>query len=141
MNKRSLLGGILVGLAFVGMIDSAYVGLSSLQGFIVPCEITGGCEEVLNSPYSRISGVSIAWIGFFFYGWVTACAIFAVYGFPRCLQFSLGANIPAFAFTLYLLYVQAFVLRAFCDYCLLSALLVTLILGLHLFAKPWKLAS
>src|SRR5205809_7821705 len=142
MNKRSLLGGILVGLAFVGMVDSAYVGLSGLQGFVVPCEISGGgCEQVLNSPYSHISGVPIAWIGFFFYGWVTACAILTVFGFPRWLKLSLGANVPAFAFTLYLLYVQAFVPKALCDYCLLSALLVTLILGLHLFAKPWKLAS
>ena len=141
MNKGTFLGGTLAGLAFIGMIDSAYVGLNTLQGLVVPCEISGGCEQVLNSPYSRISGVSIAWIGFVFYGWVTACAILTVFGFPRWLQFSLGANIPAFAFTLYLLYVQAFVLRAFCDYCLLSALLVTLILGFHLFAKPWKSAS
>src|SRR5437667_12422823 len=102
MNKRSLLGGILVGMAFIGMVDSAYVGLSNWQGFVVPCEISGGCEQVLSSPYSRISGVPIAWIGFFFYGWVTACAILAVFGLPRWLKFSLGANIPAFVFTLYL---------------------------------------
>jgi uncharacterized membrane protein len=140
MSKTIYLGWFLTGAAFVGMIDTAYLGMSSLQGFVVPCGLSGGCDEVLNSPYSRVFGLSIAWFGFSFYAFVAGCSLFSVFGFPRSLRLSLGASVPAFGFTLYLLHVQAFVLKAFCQYCLLSALLVTLILGCHLLVKPWRLA-
>ena len=130
---------LLVGVAFVGLIDSAYLGIS--RGFVVPCGLSGGCDEVLNSSYSHLLGVSISWFGFCFYGFVAACALFSAFGFTKLLRFSLAASVPAFIVTLYLLYVQAFTLKAFCQYCLLSALLVTVILGLHLGARAWKLVA
>lgn len=138
MNNRVLLGWILASLAFVGMIDSGYVAINSLMHFIVPCGIAKGCDEVLNSPYARFRGIPIAWGGIGFYISVAFGGVFAAYGFDRILRVTLPICILAFAYTLYLLYLQAFVILAFCDYCLLSALLVTLSLVLHLVARPWK---
>jgi uncharacterized membrane protein len=138
MTRCKLAVWVLVGAAFLGLIDSAYLGINSLQGFVVPCGVTGGCEEVLNSSYSHLLGLSISWFGFCFYGLVAASALLSVFGFPRSLRVSMAASVLAFIVTLYLLYVQAFVLKAFCQYCLLSALLVTLILGFHLLTEEWK---
>ena len=138
MRKRVLLGWILASLAFVGMVDSGYVGINSFQRFMIPCGIAKGCDEVLNSSYARIGGISIAWGGVAFYICMAFGGIFAAYGFNQLLRLTLPINLLAFAFTLYLFYLQAFVILAFCDYCLLSALLVTLSLVLHLVAKPWK---
>jgi uncharacterized membrane protein len=138
MMTSKTAGILLTSTAFVGLIDSAYLGIFSLQGFIVPCGLTGGCDEVLNSSYSHLFGVSISWFGFGYYGFVAACSLFSTFGFAKLLRFSLVATVSAFMVTLYLLYVQAFVLRAFCQYCLLSAFLVTAILGLHLLVQPWK---
>jgi uncharacterized membrane protein len=141
MNHRILLGWILASLAFIGMIDSGYMAFNSLMHFIVPCGIAKGCDEVLNSPYARIRGISIAWGGLAFYFSMAFGGIFAAYGFDRILRLTLPIAILAFVFTLYLLYLQAFVILAFCDYCLLSALLVTLSLILHVVAKAWKKVS
>jgi uncharacterized membrane protein len=141
MNNRALFGWILACLAFVGMIDSGYVAINSLMHFIVPCGIAKGCDEVLNSPYARIRGISIAWGGLAFYISMAFGGIFAAYGFDRILRLTLPITILAFAFTLYLFYLQAFVILAFCDYCLLSALLVTLSLALHLVVRAWKKVS
>jgi uncharacterized membrane protein len=138
MTRCKLAIWVLVGAAFLGLIDSAYLGINSLQGFVVPCGVTGGCEEVLNSSYSHLFGLSISWFGFCFYGLVAASALLSVFGFPGSLRVSMAASVLAFIVTLYLLYVQAFVLKAFCQYCLLSALLVTLILGFHLLTEGWK---
>jgi uncharacterized membrane protein len=138
MMTSNVVAWLLVGVAFIGLIDSAYLGINSLQGFVVPCGLSSGCDEVLNSSYSHLLGVPISWFGFCFYGFVAACALFSAFGFVRLLRFSLAATVPAFIVTLYLLYVQAFTLKAFCQYCLLSALLVTLILGLHVGARAWK---
>ncbi len=138
MRKLSILGWILAFLAFVGMVDSAFVAINSGQHFIIPCRIAKGCDEVLNSPYARIGGVSIAWGGVFFYLCISTSGIFAAFEFPGALRFTLLISLAAFAFTLYLLYLQVFVIHAFCDYCLLSATLVTLILICHLAVRPWR---
>jgi hypothetical protein len=60
MKRQTLTGWMLVPPAFIGLVDSAYIAINSLQGFIVPCGWAGGCDQVLNSPYARVSGVSIA---------------------------------------------------------------------------------
>lgn len=132
-----MISGILLPAAFAGIVDSSYVTLHSAQGFVIPCGFAGGCEQVLNSPFSRIFGIPIAWLGLSFYVTVAATSLFAFFGFEKALRFSFAAAVPAFAFTGYLVFVQAYVLGAYCDYCLLSAILVSLILGLHLLAKPW----
>jgi uncharacterized membrane protein len=67
-----------------------------------------------------------------------AGGIFAFSGFPGVLRFTGAAAGLAFLYTLYLFYLQAFVIRAFCDYCLLSAGLVLGILIVHLAARPFR---
>ncbi len=138
MNRRKLYGFLIVGLAFIGIVDSTYVAINSLQKFIVPCGIAQGCDEVLNSPYARVGGVSIAWGGFLFYVCNALGGMFVASGFAGVLRWTLLASFVAFLYTLYLLYLQAFVIQAFCDYCLLSATLVTLILAIHLLVQPWR---
>jgi uncharacterized membrane protein len=129
---------VIVVVAFLGMVDAAYVALHSSQGFLLPCGFTGGCDQVLNSPYSKLFGISIAWFGLLFYTTIAGSGLLALFGFEETLRFSLVVAGLAFLFTLYLLYVQAWVIQAFCDYCLLSALLVTVLFGLHLWGKPWQ---
>ena len=141
MRKQVILGWILTLLAFVGMVDSGYVAINSVRQFIIPCGFAKGCNEVLNSPYARIGGISIAWGGLAFYICLAFGGIFSAFGFWQILRLTLPICALAFAFTLYLFYLQAFVIHAFCDYCLLSASLVTLSLVLHLIAKPWKTAA
>jgi uncharacterized membrane protein len=131
---------LLVVAAFLGMVDAAYVALHSSQNFIIPCGFAGGCDQVLNSPYSKLLGIPVAWFGMLFYAAVAGSGLLALFGFAQTLRLSLVVVSLAFLLTLYLLYLQAWVIKAFCDYCLLSALLVTVLLGLHLWRKPWQRA-
>jgi len=128
----------LVSAAFLGMTDSSYVALHSSQGFLIPCGFAGGCDQVLSSPYARFLGISIAWFGLAFYLTIAATSLFAFFSYPKVLRVSFVASGLAFLISLYLLYLQAFVIRAFCDYCLFSASLVILIFGLHFWARPWQ---
>lgn len=138
MSRAAWIPATLVALAFLGMVDAAYVALHSSQGFLLPCGFAGGCDQVLNSPYAELFGIPVAWLGLLFYGMMAGSGLFALFGFREGLRYSLSAAGVAFLFTLYLLYLQAWVIRAFCDYCLLSALLVTALFTLHLVAKPWR---
>jgi uncharacterized membrane protein len=141
MSRGRWTVALLVAVAFVGIIDAAYVALYSAQGFLLPCGFTGGCDQVLNSPHSRLLGVPVAWFGLLFYITVAGCGLFALFGFAQSLRLSLVLVSLALLFTLYLLYLQAWVIRAYCDYCLLSAFLVAALVALHLWARPWQQPS
>jgi uncharacterized membrane protein len=135
MRKATWISAGIAALAFVGMVDAAYVALHRSRGFLLPCGIAGGCDQVLNSPYSAVLGIPVAWFGLAFYLTTAGCALFAFFGFERALRLSFVLVCAALAFSLYLVYLQAIVIQAFCDYCLLSALLVTLIFVAHLWSR------
>src|SRR5882724_11495596 len=127
MRKTGWISAGIAALAFMGMVDATYIALHTSRGFLPPCGLAGGCDQVLSSPYALILGVPVAWFGLAFYLTTAACALFALFGFEQALRLSLALASLALGFTMYLLYLQAIVIRAFCDYCLLSALLVILI--------------
>jgi uncharacterized membrane protein len=123
VSKRVL---ILILLSFLGLVDTLYLGIH--RGKPVPCSVTNGCEEVLNSSYSALAGIPISWFGFAFYLGVFSAAVFASFGDDGVLRLIFWPALAAFLISLGLVAIQAFVLRAYCQYCLGSAILVTLIL-------------
>jgi uncharacterized membrane protein len=123
----------LILLTFLGLIDTLYLGMK--RGKPVPCSITTGCEEVLNSQYSTLAGIPISWFGFLFYLTVFSCAVFAAFGEEWALKLVFWPIAAAFVVSLGLVGIQAFILQAYCQYCLASAILVTLILVAS--PKPW----
>ena len=123
MRNRAL---ALILLSFLGLVDTLYLGIK--RGKPVPCTITTGCEEVLNSRYSAVAGIPISWFGFAFYLTVFGAAAFARFGDDeRLLNLIFWPAVAAFLISLGLVAIQAFVLQAFCQYCLGSAILSTLI--------------
>jgi uncharacterized membrane protein len=118
-------------LAFVGMVDALYLSIKRNAG-PVPCHITHGCTEVLTSKYSEVAGIPLSWFGLAFYLTVFSLAIFTVFddaqdtkdsaALPVRLIFYLSGI--ALIVSALLVGIQAFILRQFCEYCLLSAALV-----------------
>lgn len=111
--------------AFLGMIDALYLTL--MRGSHVPCSISGGCNEVLTSPYAEVFGVPLSAIGLTFYFTVFVLAVLEVFDVASTLRWVFWLALPGFVITLVLLYLQAFVIHHFCQYCLASATLVTII--------------
>ncbi|HJZ82866.1 MAG TPA: vitamin K epoxide reductase family protein [Pyrinomonadaceae bacterium] len=133
-DKRSswpYLAAALVSL--VGLGDAIYLTVQDLTGESLRCTIISGCSEVLSSKYAHIGSIPLAALGAFAYFVFFSLAILAVfgYGFTRPLLLALVSVM--FLTTLWLLYLQAFVIRHFCQYCLLSAavtIILILIIGL-----------
>src|SRR5215472_7887651 len=115
-------------LAFIGMIDALFLSIKRNAGPI-PCHVTHGCTDVLTSKYSAIAGIPLSWFGLAFYVTILSLVVFKVFedvdtplAFPLAAVFYLtGAGLVVSAL---LVGVQAFILKAFCEYCLLSAALV-----------------
>jgi uncharacterized membrane protein len=116
----------LVFISFLGLVDTLYLGLK--RGKPVACSLTSGCEEVLNSRFSAVAGVPISWFGFAFYLTVFSAGIFSVFGDDSLLRLIFWPALLGFVLSMVLVGVQAFVLHAYCQYCLGSALLMTSIL-------------
>src|SRR5882672_9846273 len=112
-------------LSLVGLGDALYLTVQDLTGQSLRCTIVSGCSEVLSSPYAHIGPVPLALLGAVAYFTVFSLAILAAFGY-RLAKRSLAALITVmFLMTLWLLYLQAFVIHHFCQYCLLSAAVTT----------------
>ena len=107
---------------FVGFIDSSYLSVLHYKNIIPPCSILGECENVLTSRYAVIWGVPTALFGTFYYLVVVILSVLYLDTKRiKYLTLAMGAITLGFLFTLWFLYLQAFVIKAFCEYCLLSA--------------------
>ncbi len=58
----------LAALAYVGFVVSAYLTIVHYRGYVSPCYVLSGCEEVQTSEYSVILGVPVALAGAVFFG-------------------------------------------------------------------------
>lgn len=141
VNSRSrfpwsyLIAGLI---ALVGLGDSLYLTVQHLTGQSLRCTIISGCSEVLSSPYAQIGPVPLAAVGAFAYFVVFSLAILAAFGY-RSLRLPLGLLVTLMFFmTVWLLYLQAFVIRHFCQYCLLSAAVTIILTGLVVIAPIIK---
>jgi len=97
---------------------------------------TGGCETVQLSPQARFLGVEVALLGIFGYVSLLVLALLALQprfagpAWPsRLLALLAGV---AVLFTVYLTYLELFVIHAICRWCVASAVIILVIFGLSL---------
>ncbi len=131
INRMRVIGyAIAAVLAAVGIGETTYLTASHLAGANVVCVASSGCSQVLRSVYSSVGGIPLAAIGALGYFAVFSAATLSAFGYRRASDVLATVVGLMFLTTLWLLYLQAYVLHAFCDYCLLSAALVFLLAGL-----------
>ena len=119
-------------LALVGLADAVYLTAEHLLGRSVVCMVTRGCDAVLQSSYASLpNGWPLASLGALAYFTVFSLATLSAFGYAHTATPLRVVVAAMFAFTLWLLYVQAFVLEAFCSYCLLSAAVTTTLAALQ----------
>jgi uncharacterized membrane protein len=116
--------------ALVGLCDAIYLTVEHLSGRSAQCLITTGCSKVLSSPYANPFGIPLAVIGAAAYFSVFSLATLAAFGYRQAGRLLTVVVALMFLTTLVLLYLQAFVLHEFCDYCLLSALITFTLTGI-----------
>ena len=115
-------------LALFGLADALYLTIEHLTGQSVRCTILAGCSAVLSSPYAVVAGIPLAAVGAAAYFSAFSLAVLMLFGYRFAGKLLLALVIAMFAVSLWLIYLQAFVIREFCQYCLLSALITTTLL-------------
>ena len=122
-------------LALLGIADALYLTIEHVTGQSVKCTIISGCSAVLSSPYAVVAGIPLAAVGGAAYFTVFSLATLALFGYRFAGKLLLPLVGAMFLVTLWLIYLQAFVIREFCQYCLFSALIITTLLVVVFFSR------
>ena len=107
--------------SLAGLADSIYLTVQHITGQSVRCTVISGCSEVLSSPYASVAGYPLALFGAIAYFTVFSLAILAAFRYPLVGRLLSLLVCLMFLTTLVLIYLQAFVIHHFCQFCLLSA--------------------
>jgi uncharacterized membrane protein len=115
--------------AAVGTGVAVYIAIADSGGGSPVCLGGGhGCATVANSSYSHLLGINVA--------------IFGVVGYVLLLVAAIGrgdiarmggfvVSLGGFGFSLYLTYLELFVIEAICQWCVASAVLMTILFAVN----------
>lgn len=127
---RTIIYSIAAIISLVGLAEGTYLTVLNLTGETAICGGSAGCFEVLGSSYAKIGPIPVAALGALAYFTAFAFATFAAFGRAQARIFFAATVLSMFAMTLWLLYVQAFLLHAFCRYCLFSTAMIFFLTGM-----------
>lgn len=135
------LRNISLALVVLGLIVSGYLSYVKFTNVEMICleGDTFNCDVVQNSIYAEMFGVPIAYFGFATYLVIGALLLLQNrVGFLReyGMLMTFGVVLLAFMFSMYLVYVQGVLLQAWCQWCLMHELIMTVLMvvtGIRLF--------
>jgi uncharacterized membrane protein len=128
--------------SFGGFGLAGYIRYTKKKAAPLVCPLEGSCDTVVHSDYSKIFGIPVELLGMAYYLLIALLYLaFSLFPFavPAFLSYAvLGVTVSAFLFSLYLTAVQAFILKHWCTWCLISATICTAIFLLALYVADTK---
>lgn len=123
MPRESTLRLIAAVLGVLGLAVAGYIAIVEAGGGSPVCVGgSAGCSTVASSDYAELAGINVALVGVFGYlSILVATALRGDLGRGAGLLFTL----VGFGFSIYLTYLELFVINAICQWCVASAVLMT----------------
>lgn len=134
MSDRALRTAGLV-LAVLGIGVAGYLVYVHYADVDPVCNIAHGCHKVQTSEYAKLAGVPVALLGLLGYVSILAALLVPRQGEAARMAAALFALV-GFGFSMYLTYRELFTIDAICQWCVLSAILMT---GLAI-VTTWRVA-
>lgn len=110
---------IFIAISILGFFDATYLVIKHYNGIIPPCSIQG-CKIVLTSAQSKIAGVPVALFGSLYYLTLLILSIASLNN-KRLITIASKITPLGFIASLYFVYLQFFVIKEICQYCMVSA--------------------
>ena len=130
---------LLFTLAAIGISETMYL-IKKRKGHQEPvCFIGGSCQIVLESKYNKIFGVHNDILGLLFYVFLSVILGLIVIGVEPVEKWTLLSKISIFSaafFSIYLVFLQKYVIKAWCFWCLMSAITTWLMSLIILLTNP-----
>lgn len=143
MFSKPLLYSLII-VSLIGLLDATYLTAHFYSGEAVTCAVggIGGCETVTTSRYATVAGLPISLFGMAYYAAVFILAALLLGKQRRVFETIITTLVSiAFLCTLYLVYLQLFVLDAICLYCMASAVITTALFVLVAIQKSRRFQS
>ncbi|MBI5306590.1 vitamin K epoxide reductase family protein [Candidatus Wolfebacteria bacterium] len=119
--------------SFIGFLDAGYLAVKYYLGTPINCSFFDGCEKVTTSQYAAILGIPVALLGAIYYLFIFILAV-AYFDTKKekILYFTARFVFVGFFVSLWFLYLQLFIIKAVCLYCIFSAItsIILFLLGL-----------
>lgn len=134
MGKR--LRQITITLTIIGLLVSIYMTIYKVTNNESMCIGSSGCSEVNASRYSEINRIPVAVLGVI--GYAAILALLFLEQQPGIFQQNgtmmfFGISLPGFLFTLYLIYLEVALIKAYCPFCLASQAVMIVIFIISVF--------
>lgn len=129
-----------VALSGAGVAISGYLVSKRFTGGALACSRWAKCDTVNNSMYSAIYGVPVSVIGLLGYLVLLGLAVAALSSAVprrRLVALSLLLALGGVGFSIYLTYVEIYLIQALCSWCVASAIVITLLA----LTQAWNLWS
>lgn len=127
MQKKIII--TLIFLSFLGLLDAAYLTITHYQNTAVFCTLEHPCSIVLTSKFATLGTIPVALLGAIYYLLVLAYGIALLITRKKTLIVQLVIlSLVGFIVSIILFLIQAFILHAFCIYCIFSEVISLLLL-------------
>lgn len=108
--------------SFAGFLDALYLSIERIKGVKVICVILKGCDQVTSSSYSTILNVPVAYLGALYYLLIFTLAVwFLISRKEQVIWLMSYMTGIGFLASTWFVYLQLFIVRSICFYCMISA--------------------
>lgn len=130
-RRHSILIVLISFLAFIGFLDATYLVIKHVSHSLLPCTISRGCDVVLVSQYASILGVPTALFGSIYFVTVLVMAIYLFEKKTHIFHHGLFVlTVLGGIVSLGFFFIQAFILKSYCQYCIFSEIIAFSLLTL-----------
>ncbi len=128
MEKR--LSQLAIVLTIIGLLVSIYMTIYKITSNDSMCIGSGDCKTVNASRYAEVYGIPVAVLGVA--GYSAILAVLLLERRPGFFQENgtllfFGLSLIGFLFTLYLIFVEVALIKAYCPFCITSQTVMTII--------------
>ena len=121
---------ITIALTVIGLLVSIYMTIYKVTNNESMCIGSSGCSEVNASRYSEVNGIPVALLGVVGYSAILALLFLeqrpGIFQQNGSMMF-FGISLIGFLFTLYLIYLEVALIKAYCPFCLTSQAVMSII--------------
>jgi len=132
----------------IGFVNATFLTVKKFLGSPLTCYFFGGCDAVNASSYSYLFGLPLSLYGSVFYLLVViAAALYLDKKLAVAIKALMILASMGFALSIYFLFLQQFVIKAYCFYCVVSAVsstinfIIMLVIWKKYFSRPSSVAT
>ena len=118
----------LIVLSVLGITNAFYLHYKRKNKERLICPLNSDCNAVINSKWSSMFGIKNEILGLLFFTFVMTAALILFFNNSLVLKkFLLLISLFSVLFSAYLIYLQKYIIKEYCFYCIINALIIFLI--------------